>query len=133
VAWLIDTNLCIDALRGRDGGARRWLRAQRASDVLLSAVVAFELWQGAWLAQEPATEQRRVEHFLAPFDIAPFDAAASAESGRIAADLRRRGTPIGAYDTLLAGHAIALGAAVATANFAHFERVPGLEVLHVRS
>ena len=129
---LLDTSVCIDVLRGATG-ARRWLQAQYRRDCLVSAVVRFELEQGAWLARDPAAEQRRLEHFLGPLILAELDAPAAREAARIAAHLRRAGTPIGAYDVLIAGHALALGARVATRNPADFERVAGLDVVVVNN
>lgn len=42
--------------------------------------------------------------------------------------LEKAGSPIGASDTLIAAHAIALGLTLVTDNRREFERVPGLEV-----
>ena len=58
----------------------------------------------------------------------PFDAAAADRFGVVAAVLSRRGEPIGAFDTLLAAHALSLGLTVVTNNTRHFGRVPGLAV-----
>ncbi len=57
----------------------------------------------------------------------PVDAAAS--YGRIRADLERAGKPIGNNNLLIAAHALAIGARVATSNTSEFERVRGLKVL----
>ena len=42
------------------------------------------------------------------------------------ATLRSNAQPIGSYDTLLAGQALALGAVFVTDSVAEFARVPGL-------
>lgn len=42
--------------------------------------------------------------------------------------LSAAGTPIGAYDTLIAGHALARGLTLVTNNTREFSRVPGLQV-----
>ena len=55
----------------------------------------------------------------------PEDARAAAE---IRADLKRKGTPIGPYDVLIAGQSLARGLTVVTANLREFERVEGLKV-----
>lgn len=44
------------------------------------------------------------------------------------AGLERAGTPIGPLDTLIAAHALALGARLVTRNEREFARVPGPEV-----
>lgn len=38
------------------------------------------------------------------------------------------GAPIGAFDTLMAAHALSLGLVVVTNNTKHFSRVPGLKL-----
>jgi len=49
-------------------------------------------------------------------------------AGVIRADLKRKGTPIGPYDVLIAGQAIARGLTVVTRNVGEFRRVEGLKV-----
>jgi tRNA(fMet)-specific endonuclease VapC len=55
----------------------------------------------------------------------PQDARAA---GQIKADLKRKGTPIGPYDLLIAGQARARGLTVVTRNVGEFRRVEGLTV-----
>jgi tRNA(fMet)-specific endonuclease VapC len=47
-------------------------------------------------------------------------------AGVIRHELERAGTPIGAYDTLIAGQALQRGLTLVTANVAGFQRVGGL-------
>jgi tRNA(fMet)-specific endonuclease VapC len=58
----------------------------------------------------------------------PFDAEAARHAAVVRAALGRSGSAIGPYDTLLAGHAVALGAGVVTDNHREFKRVKGLHV-----
>jgi tRNA(fMet)-specific endonuclease VapC len=44
----------------------------------------------------------------------------------VRAELERLGTPIGAYDTMIAGQAIRRGITLVTANTREFARVDGL-------
>lgn len=57
-----------------------------------------------------------------------FDTEDARAAAAIRADLKRKGTPIGPYDLLIAGQAMARGLAVVTANVREFERVDGLKV-----
>jgi tRNA(fMet)-specific endonuclease VapC len=60
-----------------------------------------------------------------------FDDHAAHHTGFVRAflaNLKPNAQPIGAYDALLAGHALALGAVFVTHNTAEFARVPGLAV-----
>ena len=49
-------------------------------------------------------------------------------AGEIRAYLQARGTPIGAYDVLIAGQALARGLILVTRNIGEFARVDGLRV-----
>ena len=64
--------------------------------------------------------------FLANIDVIPFEDDAAVEYGRIRADLKRKGTPIGANDLMVAAHAKSLGVTLVTNNTREFERVEGL-------
>ncbi len=58
----------------------------------------------------------------------PFTAAAAEAYGELRVGLERRGTPIGAYDMLIAAHAISLGLTLVTNNEREFSRVRGLTI-----
>lgn len=51
-----------------------------------------------------------------------------APAGAVRAHLAARGTPIGPYDVLIAGQALARGIVLVTHNTAEFKRVPKLQV-----
>ena len=59
----------------------------------------------------------------------PFDEADASEAADIRAHLRRRGTPIGPFDVLIAAQAGRAGTPLVTANTGEFGRVPGLQIL----
>jgi tRNA(fMet)-specific endonuclease VapC len=67
-----------------------------------------------------------VTRFLLRFQIAPFAEAAAEVYARVRLALRH--SPIGALDTLIAAHALSIGAVIVTGNVKHFSRVPGLAV-----
>ena len=103
--YLLDTNMASAAMRGVPAVDDR-LRALQPSDWCISAVTRAELQFGVALR--------------------PWDAHAADAHGRVRADLRRAGTPIGDFDEMIAAHALALGAVVITDNVRHFERIDGL-------
>jgi tRNA(fMet)-specific endonuclease VapC len=55
-----------------------------------------------------------------------FDEEDTRVAGEIRATLEMAGTPIGAYDLLIAGQALRHDATLVTANTAEFSRVPDL-------
>ncbi len=123
--YLLDTNLCIRVLRDRPQGLRQRFNAE-ASSLSISSVVLYELLYGAEKSARPAENRSAVEAFAARLEVLEFDADAAAHAGEVRADLERQGTPIGAYDVLIAGHARSRGLIVVTGNRSEFRRVKGL-------
>ena len=125
---LLDTDICIYLLNQRPGfeAILRRLDGRRQGEVALSAITLAELRFGIAASQHRAVNLAKLELLLATFEIAPFDAPAAAAYGSLRAHLQARGTPMGPLDTLIAAHALALGAAVVTNNVREFGRVPGL-------
>ena len=123
--WLLDTNLCIRALRDRPAGLRE--RFNREADALcISTIVLTELLYGAEKSARHDENRRAVEQFAARLVVLPFDDAAAAHAGNIRATLERQGLLIGGYDILIAGHARSRGLVVVTGNLGEFTRVEGL-------
>lgn len=87
----------------------------------------FELWyrvEKSGRVQEN-TERLRVR-LSGALDLLDFDDEGAQASGRIRAALEKVGTPIRAYDLLIAGQALRRGLTVVTANTSEFSRVTGL-------
>jgi tRNA(fMet)-specific endonuclease VapC len=126
--YLLDTNICIYAIKERPRRVVARLLRRDVGDVGLSAITLSELQCGVEKSSRPAQNRRALAQFLAPLEIAPYDDRAAASYGVIRAQLEAQGTPIGALDTLIAAHARALGAALVTNNPREFQRVPGLAI-----
>jgi tRNA(fMet)-specific endonuclease VapC len=60
--------------------------------------------------------------------VSPFDAEAAQYAAVVEADLAAKGQRIGAYDTMIAGHALATNSVFVTNNTKEFERVGGLQL-----
>jgi tRNA(fMet)-specific endonuclease VapC len=128
--YLLDTNACIALINGTEASVRR--RFQRAvareSVILLSSVVAFELWYGVAKSRRKDHNTTRLEAFFAgPLEWTLFDEDDARAAGTVRAGLEAVGQPIGAYDVLLAGQARRRGATLVTSNAKEFARVPGLK------
>lgn len=130
--YLPDTNVFSRFLRG--GAVNETLRDRLLTELSfcrVSAIVLSELEYGAAKSGIPAHRERVAQLRKTLPDIAPFDAEAAAYAGNVRANLatlKPNAQPIGAYDALLAGQALALGACVVTGNTDEFRRVPGLMV-----
>ena len=128
--YLLDTNACIALINGTEANVRRrFLRAvARDSVVLLSSIVAFELWYGVAKSQRKDSNRQRLEAFFAgPLEWTLFDEDDAQAAGTVRAELEAAGTPIGAYDVLLAGQARRRGAILVTSNTKEVVRVAGLK------
>jgi tRNA(fMet)-specific endonuclease VapC len=132
VNYLLDTNILTKFFRGgEENTALRERVLQKLPFCRISAVVLTELEYGA-VKSGVMAHRERLERLLAMLpDVAAFDAFAAVQAGKVRAylaKLKPNAQPIGSYDTLLAGHALALGACVVTHNVGEFGRVPGLQV-----
>ncbi len=102
--------------------------AGAVATVLVSSVVALELWYGTAKSQRKEANTRRLEAFFAgPLEWTVFDDEDAREAGIVRAELEFAGNPIGAYDVLIAGQARRRGATLVTSNVSEFDRVTGLK------
>ena len=123
--FLLDTSTVSLAIRGEAPVAVERLLHTPRERVAISVVTEMELRFG--LAKNPATRHRGpVERFLATVPVARLPDGIAGAYGRVRADLERRGTPIGALDTIIAAHALALGCVLVTNNTRELRRVPRL-------
>ena len=122
---LLDTNICIHVINAKPPAVLERFRKYRLGEIGLCSVVAAELAYG--VAQSGSARNREaLEMFLAPLIILPFDVAALWAYGDLRAELERKGTPIGALDTMIAAHALNQKSILITNNSREFARVPGL-------
>ncbi|HUE74455.1 MAG TPA: type II toxin-antitoxin system VapC family toxin [Pirellulaceae bacterium] len=126
--FLVDTNICVFAIRGRSEIVVNRLESHSPDDVVVSAITVAELRYGAMRSKDPGRNMAALDAFLQPFQFLPFAEDATAAYGTIRAELQSKGTPIGALDMLIAAQAVALGLTVVTNNVREFSRVPGLAV-----
>ena len=122
---LLDTNICIQVINARPPGVLERFRQHRMGEIGLCSVVAAELAYGVAKSGSPRNRQA-LEMFLAPLIILPFEEAALWAYGDLRSELERKGTPIGALDTMIAAHALSQQSTLVTNNTREFARVPGL-------
>lgn len=122
--YMLDTDTVSFALRGQ-GRAAVCLLEHPPSEVCISSISLAELRFGAD-AKQSRKLHRLIDTFVAAVAVVPFDQAAADQFASVAASLKRRGEPIGTFDTLMAAHALSLGLTLVTNNARHFTRVAGL-------
>lgn len=126
--YMLDTNICIYAMKKRPERVLQRLKEALDSGVCISSITLAELEYGMKHSSNPGKNAQALLRFLAPFSILPFGSAAASEYGEIRAHLQGLGTPIGPLDMLIAGHARAERLVLVTNNVKEFERVPGLVI-----
>jgi len=126
VKYLLDTSICVFVIRQKPQLVVKRFRQQRPDDLAISTVTLAELRYGADKSSNAGKNHAALDLFLAPLEIASFDAAAAEGYGQLRADLERRGVTIGPLDTMIAAHALSLKLPLITNNIREFSRVPGL-------
>lgn len=124
--WLLDTNVLIDAVRGRVPHLRKRLEQTAPDDLAVSSITVAELWYGAEKGSDPKRKRAAWSAVLEPFEVLPFDRPAAEIHGRIRHAVRKH--PIGERDLLIAAIALANDLVVVTHNVKEYSRVNGLEV-----
>jgi len=125
--FLLDTDTCIAILRGNER-VRERLQAVQPDDCGVSMVSIFELMFGVERCRRPEDERRKVDLFLAPLHLLPFDHESAKWAAKIRWFLEKSGQPIGPYDLQIAAQALALDVILITGNTAEFRRVPDLRI-----
>ena len=123
--YLPDTNVFIALAAGREPILRK-LRFIPTRDIGLSSIVRYELFYGAFKGSKHHENLANIGELR--FPTVSFDEEDAYRAGEVRAYLQARGTPIGAYDTLIAGQALARDLTLVTRNTREFSRVDGLRV-----
>ena len=125
--YLLDTNAVIAILNRAESKAFANMLKHRNEDVATSSIVMHELFFGAYKSARQARNLSVLEAFQ--LTILDFDGDDAREAGKVRAHLTQRGRPIGPYDVLLAGHALAGSLTCVMANTREFSRLS--EWLHL--
>jgi tRNA(fMet)-specific endonuclease VapC len=128
VKHLLDTNVCIAYLNGRETGVRNTLLALSPASVFLCSVVKAELLYGARGSSRVRQNLERLAAFFAHMSSLPFDDEAAEHYGLIRSSLERAGISLGANDLMIASICLAHDAVLLTRNLGEFRQVPGLRI-----
>jgi tRNA(fMet)-specific endonuclease VapC len=125
VKYLLDTNAII-RLTGRHPGLERKFLQEDPNGFGLSVIVTHELYFGAYKSRDVQSNLEKIASLL--LEIVPFDDEDARCAGEVRARLSAAGTPIGPYDVLIAGQALARNLILITHNTREFSRVQGLRI-----
>ncbi len=127
IKYLLDTNICIYAMKYKPLSVREKFNAYQGQ-MAISSVVLMELAWGAECSQSPQKAHFALEAFVEGLQILDFNPSAAYHTAQIRAQLKKAGTPIGAYDYMIAGHARSMGLILVSNNLKEFQRVEGLRL-----
>ncbi|MDE6036369.1 MAG: type II toxin-antitoxin system VapC family toxin [Ruminococcus sp.] len=125
--YMLDTNMCIYAQKNNPNVIAR-IKENFQQGLAISSITLAELEYGVQASVNVEKNTVALLKFLSIVEILPFDGDASVEYGKICADLRRKGTPIGTMDMLISAHAKSENLIVVTHNTREFKRVEGLQL-----
>jgi tRNA(fMet)-specific endonuclease VapC len=126
--YMLDTNICIYIIKKKPGKVLQTFQALNVGDVCISAITFAELQYGVYKSQQQKRNKVALLNFLTPIEILPFTDKAMSLYGEIRADLEKRGQIIGAYDLLIAAHALSENLVLVTNNTKEFNRIPKLRL-----
>ena len=121
--FLLDSNAIIALLKGHPAFLAR-LRQHQPQDFGVPSIVMHELYYGAYKGQRRVENLERVDALQ--FEVLEFDREDARQAGELRAQLAAAGTPIGPYDVMIAGQAVARSLILVTHNIREFQRIPGL-------
>lgn len=124
--YMLDTNICIYIIKKKPIQVFEIFNTLKVGDVCISSITLAELEYGVYKSQFPERNKLALANFLAPITILPFSDRASVIYGQIRADLEKQGQIIGAYDLLIAAHALSEDLIMVTNNTKEFRRIPNL-------
>ena len=126
--YMLDTNICIYLIKRQPREVIDKFQGIAPGEIAISSVTVAEMMYGVAKSQHKDKNKSALESFLAPLEIVDFDFKAAQHYGTVRAYLEKMGTPIGAYDLMIAAHALSLGLVLVTNNKREFQRIPDLIV-----
>jgi tRNA(fMet)-specific endonuclease VapC len=129
---LLDTDICIHLINRRSGFEKvlRRVSGRSFGEICISAITVSELHFSVSKSAKSTENAAVLEEFLSRFELLDYPVQAGAAYGLLRAELERGGVPIGGNDLLIAAHALAIEARLATSNLSEFGRVRGLKVVN---
>ncbi len=128
IRYLLDTNICIYVAKRKPQSVLSRLRELKPGDVGMSVITYLELAYGALKSLQPDRNLAKIDELRTVIPVEPLESGAAIHYGQIRSRLEREGRPIGAYDLLIAAHALSLGVVLVTNNTREFKRIPELRL-----
>ena len=125
--YILDTNTLIYFFKGI-GNVASILLSKSPKDISIPSIALYELEVGIAKSNNPDKRKKQLEGLISRINVIPFAAKEAKAAAIIRADLENKGTPIGPFDTLIAGTALSENAILVTHNTQEFNRVNELAI-----
>jgi tRNA(fMet)-specific endonuclease VapC len=125
--YLLDTNTLIYFFKGM-GNVAEILLSKSPKDISVPSIALYELEVGIAKSNSPKKRKEQLESLISRIAVLPFASKEAEVAAMIRAELENIGTPIGPYDTLIAGIALSSNATLVTHNTKEFSRVKDLSL-----
>jgi tRNA(fMet)-specific endonuclease VapC len=126
--YLLDTNICIYAIKKKSNQVLDKISANYGHGIYISALTVAELEFGIANSKYPEKNRISLLEFLSIFTVLPFDDDDAIPYGKIKKKLKEEGRIIGPIDLLLAAQAVSKNFILVTNNVKEFQRVKELKV-----
>ena len=127
--YMLDTNVCIDYMRGTDNNIKSNIIKSKNDELCISSITLSELLYGINKSSDPQRKRNILYSLLVKLEVLDYGSEASEYYGFIRNNLSMEGSVIGSLDMLIAAHALSEGLTLVTHNTAEFKRIKGLEVV----
>ena len=125
--YVLDTNTLIYYFK-ETGNVAQNLFSKPPKDIGIPAISLYELEVGIAKSLAPRKRTQQLREMTSLVNIIPFGDREAKVSAAIRVNLEKQGTPIGPYDLLIGGTALAHQAILVTHNTVEFERIENLRI-----
>lgn len=126
--YYLDTNICIYFLKGTYPNIKNRLQQKKPRNIKIPSIVKAELFYGAEKSDSVKKNIEKIQSFLRPYIIAPFDSQSSEIYAKIRSQLEKGGEIIGANDLIIASTVLSNKGTLITNNQNEFKRVQKLKI-----
>ncbi|AEA47706.1 type II toxin-antitoxin system VapC family toxin [Archaeoglobus veneficus] len=123
----LDTDVLIDFLRGDSTAVEKIKKLEEEFELATTTINLFELYYGAYKTGKERNV-RAVSELATRLEVLKFTDKSAELSGKIIAELERKGQVVDFRDVIIAGIVLENDTILYTRNVKHFERVKGVRL-----
>jgi tRNA(fMet)-specific endonuclease VapC len=128
MGYLLDTCVVSDFVKGEQNTLKK-IKSISPTDIFISSLTVMEVKYGLAINPQKAIKIKPlIESFLTSITVLPFNSQEAEKAAEIRGILKIAGSPIGAYDVLIAATALSHNYIIVTSNVREFQRVPNLQI-----